>query len=123
MDKRRRVFLYGKSLILGTVGASLRYYPDLEILSLSPPFPAPQELQALAPDVIIFDLQAAQPEAAFTLLDNIPGLILIGIDPSSEQVFMWTGKHMSAVSASDLAQAIRNNTPPPKMEDHENSNV
>jgi hypothetical protein len=111
MKKRSRVFLYGKTVILGTVGASLQHYSDLEIVSLSPPFPNTSELKALAPDAIIFDLQAAQPDAALKLLDSCPNLILIGIDPGDEQVYMWAGKHMSALSAQDLAHSIRNNTP------------
>jgi hypothetical protein len=127
MKKRRQVFLFGKSVILRTVGASLQQYPDLEITTLSPPLPGTAELQALAPDVIIFDLQASQPVAAFTLLEAFPSLMLIGIDPSSEQVFLWTGKHMSALSAQDLAQSIRmftsdqNHPSVAKEEDHEST--
>ena len=120
MKKQRRVFLYGKSVILGTVGASLQHYSDLEITSLSPPLPGTQELSALAPDAIIFDLQAAHPIAALRLLDACPNLMLIGIDPSSEQVFLWTGEHMSALSAQDLAQSIRNHVPKPEENNHNN---
>lgn len=116
MNKRQRVFLYGKTVILGTVGASLQHYSDLEIVSLSPPFPDAPDLKMLAPDVIIFDLQAAQPDAALKLLDACPNLMLIGIDPGDEQVYLWTGKHMSALSAQDLAQSIRDYAPAPKGE-------
>ena len=121
MKKQRRVVLYGKSVILGTVGASLEHYSDFEVITLSPPLPGTQELGSLAPDVVIFDLQAAQPDAALSLLESRPQLMLIGIDPSSEQVLFWTGKHMSALSAQDLAQSIRNNAPIPEVENHKNS--
>jgi len=111
MNKQRRIILYGKSVILGTVGASLQHYPDLEIIRLSPPLPGAKELEMLAPEVIIFDIQAAQPDSAFSLLGTFPSLMLIGINPSTEQVFLWTGQHMSAISAQDLVQSIRSNAP------------
>jgi hypothetical protein len=119
MTKQQRVLLYGNSIILGTLVVSLRQYSDLIMITLTPPFPETQELQALAPDVIIFDLQAAQPEAAFTLLETCPDLMLIGIDPGSEQVFLWTGKHMKALSAQDLAKSIRIHASASEEEDHE----
>jgi hypothetical protein len=122
MSKQRRVFLYGRSVILGTVAASLKHYSDLDIALLSPPFPEVRELEALTPDVIIYDLQADQPEAALTLLDTCPNLMLIGIDPSSNQVFLWAGKHMKALSAQDLVQAIRNHAAIPDEDHPENSN-
>jgi hypothetical protein len=106
MKKRRRVFLYGKTVILGTVGASLRGYADLEVIPLSAPLPGMHALDALSPDVILFDLQADRPEAAFALLGVRPDLLLVGIDPSSDQVLMWGGRQLSSVSTQELVQAI-----------------
>jgi len=111
MIKRRRVFLYGKTVILGTVGASLQRYPDLEVLPLSAPLPGIKELGALSPDVILFDLQADRPEAAFALLGVRPDLLLIGIDPSSDQVLMWAGRQLSSISTQELVQTITSDTP------------
>ena len=45
-----------------------------------------QELEACTPDVSLFDPQADRPEAAFSLLDTHPGLPLIGIYLSNNQV-------------------------------------
>jgi hypothetical protein len=104
--EKRRVILYGKSVILGTVGASLRNYPDLDAILLPPPLPDVQGLAALAPDVIIFDLQAPHPDFAISLLDACPRLILIGVDPSSDQVFLWFGKHLNVMSTQELVQTI-----------------
>lgn len=106
--EKKRVILYGRSVILGTVGASLQQYPDLEVISLSLPLPDVQELGALAPDVIIFDLQAPHPDLAISLLDASPRLILIGIDPSSDRMFLWFGRHLNVLSTQDLVQAIAN---------------
>jgi hypothetical protein len=106
METRRRVLLYGRSLILGTVGASLKQCPHLEIVSLAPPLPTAQELGALAPDVIIFDVEAARPEPAISLLEARPSLLLMGIDPSNDQMLLWFGQHSRALAMQDLVQAI-----------------
>jgi len=104
--EKRRVVLYGSSVILGSVGASLRRQPDLEIIPLSSVCPTVQELEAYTPDVIMFDAQADRPEAAFFLLETRPGLLLIGIDPSKNQVRLWSGRQLCELSTQDLVQVI-----------------
>lgn len=106
MEKRRRVLLYGKSLILGTIGMSLQQYPQLEIVSVSAPLATAQELGALAPDVILFDVEVACPEFAICLLEARPSLLLIGIDPNSNEILLWSGQHLRAQTVRDVAQAI-----------------
>jgi hypothetical protein len=103
---RRRVVLYGGSLILGSVRASLQPYPDLEIVSLSAPFPAAPELNALAPDVILFDTESGCPDTAFSLLRTRPGLLLIGIDPSANQALLWTRRFLRELTTQDLVRVI-----------------
>ncbi len=98
--------MFGKSLILGTLSASLAAYPHLELVALVPPFPGMRELVALEADVIIFDRDAAQPEAALALLQACPHLLLIGIDASTDQMLLWSGQRSRALSMQDLVQAI-----------------
>jgi hypothetical protein len=105
--KKLRVVLYGKSVILGSVGASLRRFPDLEIIELSPPYPPQEELKTMLPDVILFDSEAARPDHAFTLLETNPAMLLIGVSPDSNQVRLWTGQQLSELSMQDLVQIIR----------------
>jgi len=115
MEKRQRVVLYGDSLILETVGASLRKYPQFEITSLSAPYPSARQLEAMEPDVILFDMGTPRPEAAFSLLATCPGLQLIGIDPETHQTLVWSGRQEPAVVAADLINIIRpaaDNSPP-----------
>jgi hypothetical protein len=109
----RRVVLYGRSVILGTLRASFERYPDLEVLSLSPPFPSAQELLSLAPDVILFDTENANPEAAFALLGTRPGLLVIGIDPSTNQALVWSGRHLRELSTQDLVRVMSEEYPRP----------
>ncbi len=109
--EKTRVLLFGKSIILGTVGTSLQHYPDLDVICLSPPLPDAQGLGALAPDVIIFDLQAHHPALASSLLDACPHLILIGIDPSGDQATLWFGEHLNILSTQELVRSIVNHLP------------
>jgi hypothetical protein len=106
MNERQRVLLYGRSVILGTVGASLEGHPHLEVIALSSPLPAVPELAALAPDVVIFDIDAARPEPALSLLEARPSLLLIGIDPESEQLLVLSGLPRDALTIDDLVRVI-----------------
>ena len=106
MNKRLRVILYGKSIILGTVGASLALHSDLEIVDLPAPLPGVEELAALAPDVILFDVDTGRPNALFTLLKNCPDLLLVGINPEDGQVRLWSSSQGEVVTADDLFQLI-----------------
>ena len=107
----RRVVLCGRSVILGTVSASLQSYPDLEVVSLLPPFPSAEELRALAPDVILFDVETGRPEAGFSLLGTCPSLLLIGIDPSTNQALLWSGRYLRELSTQDLVRVINKDLP------------
>lgn len=93
-------------MILGTVGASLQKRPQFEVISLSPPFPTVQEMGAMVPDVILFDVEASRPEGAFSLLETCPGLLLIGIDPDTNQALLWAGRHLRELSTQDLVEVI-----------------
>ena len=106
MERRRRIVLYGNSIILGTVGASLARYTNLQIVELSPPLPDLEALAELAPDVILFDVDLGRPEAAFGLLENCPDLLLVGVNPENEQVRLWSSKQGEVVTADDLLRLI-----------------
>lgn len=103
---RRRVILYGRSVILGTVGASLHRYPELEIIALSPPLPGPEELGKLHPDVILFDAYRDRPDAAFSLLRDLPNLLLIGVDPDGDELLFWRSGQGSIPSTDEFVKLI-----------------
>ena len=104
MEKRRRIVLFGNSLVVGTVGASLRRLPQYEVVSL--PTAQQNELEATAPDVVLFDLEAARPEAAFSLLERRPGLLVIGVSPDKNVAGIWSGKQLRELSMRDLVEVI-----------------
>jgi hypothetical protein len=105
-QKQQRTVLYGNSLIMAGVRADLSACPGIELIILDHPLAQPAEqICALRPDALIFDLGAIQPDFPFCLL-QLPDLLLIGLDPETHQALVWSGRRMRAFSAQDLVQAI-----------------
>lgn len=102
MAERRRILLYGNSIILGSVRASLARSPEFELTSLSAPRPTQAELEAMAPDVILFDIENSHPEAAFALLEAGSDLLLLGISPDGNVVRQWSGHQHYQLTTDEL---------------------
>ena len=105
MDKPRHIVILGNSIILGTVGASVRRYSSYEVITLEA-IPDAVDLEALNPDVMLFDLENNRPEAAFSLLETVPGLRLIGISPDNNLVKIWSGKQLRELTTKELLEII-----------------
>lgn len=106
--QRRRVILYGNSVLLGAIGAILEHYSELELVPLAAPLPSAGELGALTPDVIFFDSGSAPADlqALFTLLQECPSLLLVGANPENAPLMLWSSGRCDAVTAADLRQVI-----------------
>ena len=105
-ENQRRTILYGDSLILQGVRADLAGHPGLEVLMLDQPLEEPlEELRALSPAVIIFDLGAVQPDFLLALLQK-PDLVLIGVDPETHQALVLSGQPARALTTDDLLHVI-----------------
>ena len=105
-ENRRRVVLYGDSLILAGVRASLDRCPDLQVLSLDPSLDSPiGAVRACCPATFIFDMDAVRPDFQLSLLQQ-PGLLLVGIDPEAHQALVWSGREEAVVAAADLITLI-----------------
>ncbi len=103
----RKTILYGDSLILQGVRAELAGSPGLEVILLDDLLEKPlEELRALNPSVIIFDLEAIQPDFPLAMLQQ-PDLLLIGINPETHQALVWSGREAAAVAAADLIEILQ----------------
>jgi hypothetical protein len=69
-----------------------------------------EELRALNPAAIIFDLSAIQSDFLLAMLQQ-PGRLLIGIDPEKHQALVWSGRQVRAVEAADLIGIIQETVP------------
>jgi hypothetical protein len=105
-ENRRRVVLYGDSLILAGVRAGLERCPDLHIISLDPSLDNPMDaVRACCPATFIFDMDAVQPGFHLSLLQQ-PGLRLVGLDPETHRAVVWSGREQAAVVAADLIDLV-----------------
>lgn len=101
------VILYGNSVFLAGIRADLEERGRFAVLTLKPGCPdAPNIIRERRPAVLLFDLSAAQPDCAIDLVRDHPDLVLIGVDPSSDQLLVLSGRHEQPASAAGLVQAI-----------------
>ena len=104
--EKRRIALLGNSLILDTLGESLRRFPQNEVVRFSAAPIEINEIASVKPEVALFDLDSSRPQAVFSLLESCPGLILIGVSPDGNLVKMWAGQQLHELSTQDLLQVI-----------------
>lgn len=106
MRTLRRTVLYGNSVFLAGLALNCSNRPGLETATIDTDDPdAEQQLRALSPDVIVFDL-AAQPESAVRLLKECPDLRLIGVDATSNKLIVLSGYRSSVLTMDDLVHVI-----------------
>jgi hypothetical protein len=105
---RQRVILYGNSVVLAAIGASLERFPAVELVSLAAPLPSAAELCLLAADVIFFDTGSAETHlpTLFALLQSCPGLLVVGANPENAQLQLWSSGRFDAVTSADLVHLI-----------------
>lgn len=104
----RTVVLYGNSLAVSSIGASLQGRADLQVLSIDANLPEVLDrLRALQPDVVIFDLEAARPEFAITLWQALPHLLLIGVDLLADRALTLSSQSARLHTLDDLLEVIQ----------------
>jgi hypothetical protein len=107
----RTVVIYGNSLVVSSIGASLSGCPDMKVLSVDPAAPnAEEQLSAAQPDVIIFDLLVNQADFSIHLWKRRPQLLLIGVDLSRGQALVLSNQPARMFTTADLLDVIESNT-------------
>ncbi len=107
MNQIRTIVLYGDSLSVSAVGAGLETRPDWRVIRVDPASPgASRRLRQLRPDVVLFDLAAAQPKPVIALLKELQGLLLIGVDLVNHQALVLSGEQPELLTSGDLVQLI-----------------
>jgi hypothetical protein len=104
----RTVILYGNSLSVSSVGASLSECAGWNIMTVSADGPDPiHGLIELQPDVVIFDLTATQPSFAIALLRTKPGLLLVGVDLQTDMALVLSSETARILTSDDLLRVIQ----------------
>jgi hypothetical protein len=106
LPKCKRVIIYGDSVILAGVQASLRSSPNLGVITLDKRSGRlEEELCDLCPAVVIFELGSDVASLPPAILHQ-PDLLLIGIDPETHKVMIWSGQQAAELSGQGLVQLI-----------------
>ena len=107
MLARKRVLVYGGCLNLAGLTACLKLDIALDVFTLHPGDPqARQCLEEFDPETIIFDLTDPSTNVDLDLFKSRPNTLLIGVDPSSDDVLVLTGKRSRVVTAGELVQLV-----------------
>ena len=104
MDSQHKVLFFGNSLVLAGVHATFKGYPGFEAIALDKPT-THAEVIALDPAVVIFDMGSSESEFLLTQMQQLPGLLLIGVDPESHEVLL-TGQAVCSISLEQITQIV-----------------
>jgi len=106
METRVKVVLYGNTLVLAGLQASLAAYAGLELLCLADSPANEQDFSTLRADVVIVDA-AAMPSLPLGLLNNLhPDLLLVSVDVTANRVQVWSSQQLSPTSTQELVALI-----------------
>ena len=102
----RTVLLYGRSLLLSGVAASLEQCPDLRVVRA----PTWEEVRRLSeevvPDAVIFDLSDAQESHILPMWFKNPALVMLGLDPECNQAVLLRGQESGSLTVSHIKAMI-----------------
>ncbi|MCB9419302.1 MAG: hypothetical protein H6667_05840 [Ardenticatenaceae bacterium] len=107
-----RLLFYGDSIFLAGLKAELETAvangPSLHLFTLPPDSPNTlQSIRDYRPQAIFFDLTVpCQPNFAISLLREQPDLLLIGLDPSRDDLLVLSGQSPQVVHINDLITII-----------------
>lgn len=107
MNKQQLVVLFGDSLLLDSVEASLTQRDLLSVLRLRTAAPEVAErLNTLNPDLVIFDLDGRNFRSLVPFLRMQPGVALLGLDINSHQAVGLTAQTHPVHNFDDLKYLI-----------------
>jgi hypothetical protein len=106
-----QVVLYGNSLALSGVGASLEAHPGLRLVRVDGKVTSAEALGELDADVVVFDLATARPDVVELWKRDRP-VLPIGVDLLKRQVVVFSGESSHALTTDDLLRVIESRMGP-----------
>lgn len=108
VDKATQVVVFGSSLNMAGIAASLKRDRGLEVVCLDPQsLEEREQLHQLDSAAIVFDLNDTSTGLDVMLLRDRPELLLIGVDASSDKLLILSCQVAQALSVADLVNVIR----------------
>jgi hypothetical protein len=102
----RKILLYGNSVIMGSISATLQRSSGFDVTTLATSLPDEKALDTLKTDIVLFDLDASTTEPVFNLLKTNLALLLIGISPGVNTVRVWNSQQLQEISMQELLELI-----------------
>lgn len=101
--------LYGNSVFVAGIKAGLESDRELGLELLSIEYGCPDVkgmLRERKPCAVLFDLGMDQPSFLIPMLRELPHLLMIGVDPSSDEMLVLTSHPVQALAVRDLVHLI-----------------
>jgi hypothetical protein len=108
MQKQRVVALYGSSLLIDIVEASLGNNKELGVVRVEgPSSSAVEHLKSLHPDLIVVD--SSEPDSQFVLsfFKDRAGVPLLCLDPNCNKAMILSCQHYTSLTTSDLTDLVQ----------------
>ena len=117
MGASPQVVFYGNSMFLAGIQAQLECLTTLKLIKVAADCPdAAGLVDSCNPLAVFFDLAADHPKFAVSLLHRHPGLLLIGVDPSSNELLVLSSRPHQALSVADLVEVMQRECGGEKLE-------
>lgn len=108
MPKSTKVILYGSSLFIAGLNASLSTIPGLEIERVEVHEGNDLErVRAAKPEVIVLEMGVTSKNLSLSLLQKFPGVRLIGLNLESDMLMILSVQEQKALAAEDLVKVIK----------------
>lgn len=102
------VALFGDSLFMDMVEASLRGTSDLGVVRIDASTgDAGEHLQSLHPDLVVLDLNTPQFQSAVVVLRDQPGTPVLCLDANCNQVVTLSSQQCTPATVKDLGRLVR----------------
>ncbi|MGD8623311.1 MAG: hypothetical protein PVF47_00625 [Anaerolineae bacterium] len=116
MKKKQVVALFGDSLLIDTVEASLRNKEELGIVRIqNSTNDVTERLKALSPDLIILDSNDSSNQSLFSFFKEQASIPLLCLDVSCNTVVALSCQHYTARTSNDLTHVIQMQTTQPPI--------
>ncbi len=111
MDNRQIIVLYGDSLLMDTVEASLSHCQEIGVMRIHTSVPdVVDRLKKIQPDLVIFDWDAPHCQFVLPFLREQPGAHLLGLDVTCSQAIALTSAAHTVDTAAELVRLIQSQT-------------
>jgi hypothetical protein len=102
----RTVVLYGRSLLLSLVAASLAQSAELHVVQAATWAEVDALTAECTPDVLIYDLPGASESHILPLLLKNPRLLLIGLDVEANRAVLHTGAEAHSLTLERVKEIV-----------------